>query len=473
MSKLITLLFLSISLVAQDKPNIVFIMADDLGWSDVGINGAEFYETPNFDRLAKNGMLMKQAYASGPNCTPSRACLMSGTFTPRHQMWTPNARSKGPANKMKLLVPNRDNSKGDIFPSKMELSSDVISLAEVLNQAGYESAMMGKWHLGEDQQGFDLFTSNGKDSGIHKHYGSTSVADTLTDRAVQFIKENKNKPFFLYLSHWDVHTPIRAKKEVVQKYQKKLKAQKWDHKWNPTYAAMIEAFDKSLGKVQKTLDDLKLSEKTLFIVTSDNGAIGQVATGPLKGAKGSFFEGGIRVPTLFYWPSQIKAGSSTSTPIASVDFKLTFADLAGVKLSDKQPVDGVSLLPLIKGQKLADRNLFWHYPLYLISGGKAVIPIYGKDKAFWRITPSSMIRRGPWKLIYFFETDTVQLYNIDQDPYEQKDLAQDSPETAQKLLSELKKFWQESSAVLPKKINEDFNAESQNKKSKKKKKKKK
>jgi len=462
-----TLLLSSIALstAVAEKPNIVFIMADDLGWSDVAHNGAKFYETPNFDQLTADGIKFTRSYVSGPNCAPTRASLISGMYTPRHQVWTPNAKSKGAFSNMKLVVPNRDNGKGDgLFPSKTDLDPKVESLAEVMNKAGYKTAMFGKWHCGPDQQGFDIFSGDGTTKPHKKHYGSPTVAATLTRGACDFIDKNKKDPFFLYLAHWDVHSPHRAEKKVVAKYKEKLKNGNWDNKWNPTYAAMIEAFDKSIGQVRQAIKKAGIANNTLIIVTSDNGTIGQVASGPLKGAKGSLFEGGVHVATSMVWEGVTKPGSTCDTPFSSVDYMPTFAELGGAPLPKNQPVDGKSLVPLIKGKKaLKNRSIFWHYPLYLQANGKPVLPIMGTDKLYWRSTPSSMIVKGDWKLIHTYEDNAVLLYNIAEDPYEKNELSATSPEIAQVLRKELQNWVKETNAPIPSKVNSEFSAGSSEK----------
>ena len=462
------------SLAETAKPNIVYILADDLGWADINFNGAPFYETPNFNALAEDGMVFDRAYAGGPNCAPTRACLVSGMYTPRHEIWTPGSASKGKAKDMRLLVPNRDNEEGhDILTTKDSLNPEIMSIAEVVKQSGYTTAMLGKWHCGDDMQGFDVFSSNGIKEGHGKHYGSKTVADTLTDGAIEFITENKEKPFFLYLAHFDVHAPIKAKEEVVAKYKKKLAEGDWDHKWNPTYAAMIEAFDKSVGRVRKTLDDLGLSENTLLIVSSDNGATGKTTTGPLKGAKGSLCEGGVRVPTVMYWPKTIQAKTRTNTPITSVDLLPSLADLSGSALPTKQAVDGESFVPLLKGEKtLEKRGIFWHYPMYLTATGRPVVPIFGTEKMHWRAVPSSMIVQGDWKLTYFYEDKSVKLYNVAKDISESKELSKEQPEKAQELLKELLVWVKETKAPQPDVMNPYFGKEVPKKKKSKKGKKK-
>ena len=451
---------------AEEKPNIIFIMADDLGWFDVGYNGAPFYETPNIDRLAADGMIFDRSYTGGANCAPTRACLMSGMYTPRHKIYQPGGKSKaGPKDfqKMRLLTPNRSNKKVgnnefeviDSLNPKTPLPAETHCLAEVLKPCGYKTAMLGKWHLGDSEhQGFDLFSADGTEKPYGKRYGNVDVAETLTDRALQFIEENKSGPFFLYLAHWDVHKPTNARKEVVDKYKKKLQAKEWEQNWNATYAAQIEAVDKSVGRVRAEVKRLGIENDTLIIFTSDNGVISNFHSGPLRGNKGSFFEGGVRVATAMCWPGVVKAGSRCDTPTTSVDYMPTFAELAGGKLPTTQPVDGKSIVPLMKGEEaLTERPIFWHYPLYL-SGG--VLPIYGTDILNWRAVPLSMIVKGQWKLIHYYETDSVQLYNIVQDMSEKTDLSTSKPEIAQALHEELKNWVRKTEAPVPRTLNESF-----------------
>jgi arylsulfatase A-like enzyme len=468
-------ILLIFSLTAKaEKPNIVFIMADDLGWSDVGFNGTKFYETPNLDRICKAGMKFNRAYSGGPNCLPTRACLISGMYTPRTQIWTPGGRSKGNSSFMKLLVPGAGKN-AQAFPSKLELEPSVTSIAEVLKKAGYTTARFGKWHVGKDTQGFDISDPSGKGAEIgKKFYGNIDVHEWLTDASCKFIENNKDKPFFLYLAHWDVHTPIRAKKEVVEIYDKKLKSKDWSREWNTTYAAMIHAVDKSVNRVYEKLEELNLTRKTLFIFTSDNGGHAAVTTSkPLRGAKGALYEGGVRMPTFMTWPSKIKAGSECNTPVTSVDFMPTFAELCSASLPADQTVDGTSIVPLLSGENINERAIFWHYPLYLqgVKEGQ-VVPVSGTDNFYWRATPSSMIVKGDWKLIHFFEDNSKKLYNVTKHISEEKDLAAQYPEIAAELTKELNAWQKETKAVIPAKTNPEFNPAAKEKAGKKKKKKK-
>ena len=471
--------FLQIEVEAKNekiskRPNIVFIMADDLSWSDPAYNGNEFYQTPHIDKLAVAGMKFNRAYSGGPNCLPTRACLISGMYTPRTQIWTPGGKSKGQTKYMKLDV-IRNGSQGSI-PSKTALDGSVVSIAETVKKAGYITARFGKWHVGSDTQGFDISDPNGKGGNIgSKYYGNIDVHEWLTDASVKFIKNNKEKPFFLYVSHWDVHTPIRARKEVVEKHNERLKSKKWSRPWNTTYSAMIEAVDISVGRIRACLKENDLEENTLFIFTSDNGGFSGATTNkPLKASKGALYEGGVRVPMLMAWPKTIVAGSENNTPVTSVDFLPTFADLTGAPLPSKQPVDGKSIVGLMKGESiLSDRAIYWHYPLYLQGGGEGkVIPINGTKSNYWRATPASMIVKGDWKLIHFFEDNSIELYNLNKDLSENNNLALSDTEKAKSMFAELKIWQKETTAAIPTKLNPEFDPKAQDEKKNKKRRKK-
>ncbi|MFC7335952.1 sulfatase [Haloferula chungangensis] len=444
------------------KPNIVFIIADDLGWADVGYNGAEFYETPNIDALCKSGMEFSMGYPGAANCLPSRSCMMSGMYTTRTKMWQPGMVAKGEPEWMRLLVPNRSNRKGDgTIASTTSLDPSVMSLAEMLKQVGYKTLHLGKWHLGRDGQGFDQNNTDGRGAGLemdNRLYGDENVAEWITDAAVDYIAENKDNPFFLYLCHWDVHVPINARRNVVEKYQKKKDSKTWSQDWNPVYAAMVEAVDVSVGRIWQALKENGLAENTLLIFTSDNGGLGGATwNSPLKGSKGGFYEGGIRVPLVMNWPGSIRPGTVCDTPVSGVDYMPTFAELARASLPDaeRQPQDGVSLVPLMKGKAIAQRAIYWHYPMYL-SGSVEVKPVYGTDRMHWRATPCSIVRKGDWKLMQFFETGSVELYNLKEDIGEKNNLADQHPERASEMLKSLRKWQVETGADIPSTLNPDF-----------------
>lgn len=443
---------------AAGKPNMIFIMADDLGWKDVGFAGADFFETPHIDKLATQGMTFTAAYSGGPNCAPTRACLMSGTYTPRHHIYTPGGQSKGNTKYMRLLVPARERKDKALakkaaaqFPITNSLDPNFTCIPEVLKQAGYATARLGKWHLGDDTQGFDLSSANGKGGPGGSFYGNVDVAEQLTDRALQFIEDNKAGPFFLYLAHWDVHSPHRSRKAVAARYQAKLATLPEDRRrnFNPVYAGMIEAVDTSVGRVMAKVDELGIASNTLIVFISDNGGLPKVSQlAPLRGQKGSLFEAGVRVPACMRWPGVIETGSTCGTPITSVDFLPTFAGLARAKLPTSQPVDGVDISPLLRGQTIPERSVFWHYPLYL-QGIGLTIDLPGGKTYTWRGFPSTTLRRGDWKLIEFHEDNTVALFNLKDDPGEQKNLAESKPELTAKLRAELDAWQAATKAPIP------------------------
>lgn len=444
---------------AQTQPNIIFIMADDLGWQDVGYMGGRFFETPNIDRFAEQGMTFTAAYSGGPNCAPTRACIMSGTYTPRHHIYTPGGRSKGNPEYMRLLVPaaNRkdkllEQQAAGQFRITNSLEPDFVCIPEVLGPVGYRTARIGKWHLGEDTQGFDLSSAGGKGGPEGSFYGNVDVAEQLTDRAVKFIDNNRDGPFFVYLCHWDVHVPHRARKNVVKRYQKKLDELPEDERenFNPIYAAMIEAVDQSVGRVAAKVDELGIGENTLIVFISDNGGLPSVSQlDPLRGQKGSLFEAGVRVPACMRWSGTIESKSTCDTPIASVDFLPTFAKLAHAPLPTTQPVDGTDISPLLVGKEIAERGIFWHFPLYL-QGRGLTIDVPGGKTYSWRGFPSTSMRRGDWKMIEFHENDSVSPYNLQNDPGEQNDLAAALPQRAAELRAELNAWQAGTDAPVPK-----------------------
>lgn len=443
---------------AADQPNIIFIMADDLGWQDVGYIGAEFFETPNIDQFAAQGMTFTSAYSGGPNCAPTRACLMSGTYTPRHHIYTPGGKAKGNPEFMRLLVPAKSRKDKALekkaaaqFPITNSLDPKFVCIPEILGPAGYRTARLGKWHLGEDTQGFDLSSANGNGGPGGSFYGNVDVAEQLTDRAVKFIEDNRDGPFFLYLTHWDVHVPHRARKDIVKRYQAKLDALPKEQRknFNPVYAAMIEAVDRSVGRVAAKVDELGIADNTLIVFISDNGGLPSVSQlDPLRGSKGSLFEAGVRVPACMRWTGTIKPKTTCNTPITSVDFLPTFAKLAGGQLPTTQPIDGTDISPLLHGKNIPERSIFWHFPLYLRGVG-LTIDVPGGKTYSWRGFPSTSLRRGDWKMIEFHEDDTVGLYNLKEDPGEQNNLAASMPDRVAQLRGELNQWQATTNAPIP------------------------
>lgn len=450
------------TVVTDSKPNIVFIFADDLGWADVGYNGARFYETPNIDKLPQEGMVFNRFYPGGPNCAPSRACILTGTYTPRHRIYTPGGLAKGDLAKMRWKVPSKSN-KADAsyktFVSATSIPGTWTSIAEVLKPAGYTCARIGKWHIGDsDLQGFDLSTTNGVPGHVTgSYYSNITVARKMTDTALDFIEQNQDRPFFLFLSHWEVHTALKAEQHIVDKYKAKLASfPDKSFAWKAAYAAEIEVVDRSVGRVRQKLEDLGLTENTLFIFSSDNGGLPSVTpNAPLFAGKGSLFEGGIRTACSMVWPRVIEAGSSCDVPVTGVDLLPSFAELAGGHLPQQQAVDGLSFVPLLtKPDSATDRAIFWHYPLYLSGGtGNKVLPVYGSNDLYWRAVPASAIMKGDWKLIYYYEYENYRLFNLADDIDERQNLAPSHPEKAQALYDELMAWVAETGAPVPTVLN--------------------
>lgn len=435
---------------AADRPNIVLILADDLGWTDLGCQGSRYYETPNIDQLARTGLRFTSAYTCGPNCQPTRAAMMSGQYGPRTGIYTVGGTDRF------------DTSSRPLVPVEnvQQLPLDRRTLGESMKEAGYATALFGKWHLG--QQGKHHPSKRGYDEaitsmGLHFDFATQPkvdypegiyLADWLTDLSLDFINKNRDRPFFLELHHFAVHSPHQAKPDLTARFQTKPGV---GGHHDPRYAAMIASVDESVGRVVARLAELKLTERTLVIFTSDNGGVGgYVAAGvktkegitdnaPLRGGKGMLYEGGIRVPWIARWPGTIAPGTTTDEPINSVDLYPTFLDLAGQPLPRNVVLDGSSVAPLMRGQPLSARKpLYWHFPGYLGSG-----------KDIWRTTPAGAVRAGDWKLIEFFEDDHVELYNLKDDPGERTNLADRLPQKRDELHALLRNWRAEVQAPMP------------------------
>lgn len=440
---------------AESKPNIIMILADDLGVRDLGYAGSKFYKTPNIDRLAKESMRFNQAYAACPVCSPTRAAWMTGKYPPR----TGITDYIGGSRKERLLpAPNADH-----------LALNEITIAESLKKAGYVTAHIGKWHLGgrgymPEEQGFDV-NVGGCAKGHPPSYFSPYHIETLpdgpageylTDRLAteceKFIEANKDHPFFLNFCEYAVHIPLQAKKEMIEKYKAKAakvatnaeasrpEAKTFDQRVqnSPVYGAMVESLDDSVGRVLKKLKQLKLDKNTVIIFTSDNGGLstgGQRPTSnaPYRTGKGWLYEGGIREPLLIKWPRVTKRGSQCNTPVITMDFYPTLLTAAGAPHNPEQHRDGVDLTPLLKGKSIADRPLFWHYPHYGNQGGQ----------------PGSAIRVGDWKLIEWLDSQRTELFNLQDDLGEMHDLASANPEKVKELQAQLNQWRQDVGAVMP------------------------
>ena len=439
-------------LAGARQPNIVFLYADDLGYTDLSCQGSNFYETPHIDRLAREGMTFTQAYAGAANCAPSRACLMTGFYSPRHGIYTVGSSERGKAKHRKLIP----------VENKTILAARFETMAEALKGAGYRTCVAGKWHLSEDptKDGFDANfggTTWGQPQSYFSPYKNPYLKDGpegehLPDRlgreVAGWIKENQKEPFFVYFPFYSVHTPIQAPAELTAKYAQKKADGSHD---NPKYAAMIESMDAAVGRILETLDELDLAKETMVIFTSDNGPHGAISRAePLRGSKGMFYEGGIREPFLVRYPGRVAAGSKNETPIAQIDLYPTFLELVGVEVP--KSLDGVSLLPAFKGKTLPERSLFWHFPAYL----QSYKPDPDSASKFFRTTPCGVIRRGDWKLIRYFEDDVVELYNLQEDLSERKNLVEAEPGKAKALLKELEAWQVATDAPIPNKRNPKY-----------------
>ncbi len=414
-----------------EPPNIVFILADDLGWMDVSFNGSNFYKTPNIDRLAGEGMFFSDAYSNAPNCAPSRAALMSGQYSPRTGFYTNHLSARGEPSWM-AVIPTENHH---------QLDHEKITLAEALKNNGYKTIHLGKWHLGDtpeyypEYQGFDVNVAGhkaGKPYTYFSPYGLPNLedgpdgeylTDRLTNEAIKFMEENKNDPFFVYMAYYSVHTPLQAPDSLVRKY---IDGPHDNGQNDPCYAAMIESLDHNVGRILKSLDEFNLAENTIVVFYSDNGAMPAVAAHePLRGFKGTLYEGGIRVPLIIKWPGR-SAGLTSQVPVIGTDLYPTLLDLAGLPEPDDYTLDGLSLRPILEGKGSLDREaLFWHFPAYLQGE-------YGMKK-LWRTTPVGVVRKGDYKLLEFFEDGHLELYDLRNDLGEQFNLADKYPGKAKEL----------------------------------------
>lgn len=430
--------------LAARRPNIVFILADDLGWRDLGCYGNRDFATPNIDRLASQGARFTNAYAACPVCSPTRASIVTGRYPVRTGItdWIPGRRhhEQGP-----LVTPR----------TAAALPAAETTVAERLKTAGYRSAAVGKWHLGGEGS---LPTDHGFDLNIGgNHRGSPPpspkpyfgpfelpnlkagpgefLTEKLTEAAAGFIEQNRSNPFLLYLAHYTVHTPLSAREEDVERHRGKAGG-----RYNPTYAAMVESLDQSVGAVLRAIENSGAADRTLVAFFSDNGGLryegrakdAVTSNAPLRAGKGHLYEGGIREPLIVRYPGVVKPGSVIDTPVSSVDFFPTFSSLAGVPPGE---VDGVDLTPLLGGGRLPPRALYWHYPHYSNQGGE----------------PASAIREGDWKLIAFHKDGRKELYNLRRDISETTNLVRKEPDIARRLEAKLEDWKRRTGAVMPQK----------------------
>jgi len=439
--------FAATGIFAAGGPNVILILIDDMGWTDLSCYGSKFYETPNIDRLAAGGMRLTHSYSACTVCSPTRSAVMTGKYPARLHITDWIAGSERP--NAKLKIPDW----------RQYLPHDEITIAEVFKSNGYATGHIGKWHLGgkgyePPTQGFDLniggtqfgspptyffpyknangYTLPGLEEGKEGEY----LTDRLTDEAIKFVTAHKDKPFFLYLPHFAVHTPLMAKPEKIAKYQAKADPSNPQH--HATYAAMVESLDEGIGRLMASLDELKLRDNTIVLFTSDNGGLknNQVTSNdPARAGKGSVYEGGVRIPFIVSYPPAIRRGSTSDYAAMSIDLFPTLVELCGLESKPQKPAwDGVSVAPvLLEKGKVARDILYWHYPHYHPGGA----------------TPYGAVRSGDWRLVEFYEDGKVELYNLANDVGESKDLAPSQPQKRDELLGLLRRWRTEVGAQMP------------------------
>jgi arylsulfatase A-like enzyme len=439
--------------IPERRPNLVLIVADDLGWADLGCYGSTYHKTPNLDRLAAQGMRFTDAYAAACICSPTRAALLTGKYPARLNLtdWLPGRPDRPDQKLLRPLI-------------SQELPAKEVTLAAALKAAGYATGHVGKWHLGgegagPEQRGFGVNIAGdrtgsprsyfapfkSKDgrymTGLERAPEGEYLTDRLTAEAERFISSNHNRPFLLYLAHYAVHIPLKAKPQMIARY----KPGQPGRQGNPIYAAMIESLDESVGRILAKLDELKLTERTVVVFTSDNGGLSvregpdtpSTINAPLREGKGYLYEGGLRVPLLVKWPGVTRPGSTSATPVCSIDLLPTI--LSALNMTSKSEADGVSLVPLLKGGELKRDALYWHYPHYSNQGG----------------LPGGVVRAGDWKLIEFYENGRRELFDLKKDPGESNNRIVERPEIAKELAEKLR-AWRESVGARGMKPNPDY-----------------
>jgi arylsulfatase A-like enzyme len=450
------------------KPNILFVLVDDLGVKDLGFTGSTYYETPNIDKLASKSTIFTQGYAGSRVCSPSRATLMTGKFTARHGItdWI-GAKTGEDWRKTKR--------QDKMLPANYvwSLPKEDTTIAEALKTNGYKTFFAGKWHLGEEgsypeDHGFDIniggfesgsprggYFSPFKNPKLENKEDGENLSMRLAKETSNFIHQNKETPFFAFLSFYAVHGPIQTNQQKWEKYRDKAENQgiqgngfEMERKLpirktqdNPIYGGLVESMDDAVGIVLHQLKESGLDKNTIVIFTSDNGGVSSgdnfsTSNLPFKGGKGYQWEGGIREPYLIYVPWSKSKQKTIDFPVTGADFYPTLLDYANINLIPNQHQDGVSLKPMLEeGKAPSERSLYWHYPHYGNQGGD----------------PSSIIRKGDWKLIHYYEDDSNELYNLKNDPYEQQNIATQNQETTTELYNQLKNWLVSVDAKYPEK----------------------
>jgi len=437
----------------QGSLNVIYLNADDLGVMDVGFMGSKLYHTPNLDQLANESMVFTDGYAPAANCAPSRAACFSGQWAVRTGVYTVGTSERGDA-KDRMLIPT---------PNRMHLEDEVITIAEEFKKVGYRTAQLGKWHLGEDPttQGIDI-NVGGNTKGAPPTYFSPYqnpnlkdgpkgeyLTDRLTDEAITILEKFKDDPFFMYFPFYSIHTPLQGRPDLKKKYKNNKQV-------HADYAAMIECLDENVGRLMGALDELGLRDNTIVLFSSDNGGIRKLSKqDPWRAGKGSYYEGGIRVPITVRWPGVVEAGSTCSVPVTGLDFYPTFLDAIEASPSTGKVLDGKSILPLLtgKGSFPKDRTLYWHFPVYLQN--YAGEEDQSRDAKF-RTRPGTVLRKGKWKLHEYFEDGALLLYDLENDPGETHNLASEKPKRLQALKEDMYAWRKRTGSPVPSKRNPKY-----------------
>lgn len=434
---------------AEKKMNILFIFVDDLGYLDVGYNGSDYYETPRIDRFAKENLVFPNAYAGGSNCAPSRACLISGQYPPRTEVYAVNNTARGPMDQMRL----------EPVPNKQHLSPTMYTMAHALQDAGYRTGIFGKWHLGDAatetdpaNTGFDVVMDHPIAGSIYTEtisplskkgtYDDPKGMFATADSAISFMKANKDKPFFAFLSHHAIHSPHQTRAASFEKFKNKTPG---EYNSKPYIGGLIYDFDETVGQVLDFLKESGLDKNTMVVFTSDNGGTNASIQEPLRGNKGSFYEGGIRVPFIVRWPGKTRAGVN-NTPVINLDLFPTFAALASADIPSDKILDGENLLPLFSGERETTHRdkIFWHFPGYLNS------PVTRGRDTIYRTRPVTTMRKGDYKILLYHEewllkggfeqretNNAVEIYDLTDDPGEHNNIASAQPEKRDELISDM------------------------------------
>ena len=450
---LLLMLLNSCNKESLEKPNIVLIVADDLGWSDLSYMGSEYYETPNIDKLSKSGMTFYNGYASSANCAPSRATMLSGKYHTEHGIYTVRNSDRG-SRKTRKIIP---------IETKTTLDLDFFVIPEMLKEMGYTNGHFGKWHLGDvgfhpEQSGFDVNIGGNKHGGPGGYFApypnpelenepkGEYLTDRIGDEVVKFIDINKENNFFAYVPFFSVHTPIQSKPDYQKKYSNKDSNEFHNR---ADYAGMIQSLDENIGKILDKIDALNLSENTLIIFTSDNGGIRAISNQyPLRAGKGSYYEGGIKVPMIFSWKGKIEAKTESYERVSNLDFYPTIKKLVGY--NESIDLDGEDLTPIFKGEKLKKRELYFHFPVYLEP--YRVQLDSGTDPLF-RTRPGTVIIKDNWKLHHYYEDNKFELYDLEKDVSESQNLSEINKEKKNELLIDLNNWRKTNNAPIPSRLN--------------------